>query len=176
MSFNVLVIPEDPTHNGYILKPMIEMVMKAAGKPSANVTILTSPKLRGYDNALRSVRHDLASLYGRQMDPWLFIPDADRATDAAMRELEADLAEQGVTLLCCPAIPEVEIYACVGYQANISMPWKDARSHPRFKEAIFEPLLRAHGEPKRPGTGAGRDGVEVGPQPDAFLPAVSRNR
>lgn len=31
MSVRVLVIPEDPTHNGYILKPLVEMVLAEAG-------------------------------------------------------------------------------------------------------------------------------------------------
>lgn len=152
MSFRVLVIPEDPTHNGYILKPLVEMVMKAAEKPTAKVTILTSPKLKGYDEALHSVRHDLATRY-RQMDLWLFIPDADRASAAAMQDLESELAEQGVTLFCCPAVPEVEIYACVAYHTEIRMSWSAARRHPRFKEAIFERLLTTYGDSRRPGQG-----------------------
>ena len=35
MSVQVLVIPEDPTNNGYILKPVVQMVLAEAGKPSA---------------------------------------------------------------------------------------------------------------------------------------------
>lgn len=31
MSLRVLVIPEDPTHNGYILRPLTEMVLADAG-------------------------------------------------------------------------------------------------------------------------------------------------
>ena len=51
MSFRVLVIPEDPTHNGYILKPLVEMVLESAGKAAAKVSILTSPRLRGHEIA-----------------------------------------------------------------------------------------------------------------------------
>ena len=152
MSFRVLVIPEDPTHNGYTLKPLVETVMKAAEKPAAKVSILGSPRLQGYDQATHSIRQDLATRY-RQMDLWLFVPDADRATTAAMQELESQLAQRDVTLLCCPAVPEIEIYACVAYQSELPVSWKEARSHPHFKEAVFEPLLRAHGDPKRPGQG-----------------------
>lgn len=154
MSFRVLVIPEDPTHNGYILKPLVEMVLKSAGKSAAKVTMLTSPKLKGYNQAVSSVRHELAGRYGH-MDLWLFVPDADRASAPAMKELESHLTEQGVTLLCCPAVPEVEVYACVAYDNELPLPWQEAREHPQFKEAVFEPLLATHGDVKRPGGGRG---------------------
>ena len=49
MSFNVLVIPEDPTLNGHILKPLAERLLKDAGKPKARVKVLDKPRLRGYD-------------------------------------------------------------------------------------------------------------------------------
>lgn len=154
MSFRVLVIPEDPTHNGYILKPLAEMVLAEAGRPAARVTVLTNPRVRGYDQAVRVIRGGLSSRY-RFMDLWLFFPDADRASGEVMRSLEQELESEGVTLLCCPARPEVEIYACVAYREELRGSWTEARSNPRFKEAIFEPLLREHGDPRRPGGGRG---------------------
>ena len=148
VSLRVLVIPEDPTHNGYILKPLVEMLLSEAGKPSATVQILQNPRLGGFDEACRAIRHDLASRY-RFMDLWLFFPDADRATPAAMQDLERGLGEDGVTLLCSPAEPELEVYACVAY-AGEKHPWKAMRQHLRFKEEVFTPLLQRHGHPKRP--------------------------
>lgn len=154
MSFRVLVIPEDPTLNGYILKPLAEMVLAEAGRPAARVTVLTNPRVRGYDEAVRVVRGGLSSRYGF-MDLWLFFPDADRASDEAMRSLERSSKDDGVTLLCCRATPEVEVYACVAYLEEIHGSWNEARSNPRFKEAVFEPLLREHGDRRRPGGGRG---------------------
>ena len=154
MSFRVLVIPEDPTLNGYILKPLVEMVLAEAGRPAATVTVLSNPRVRGYDEARKVVRGGLASRYGF-MDLWLFIPDADRASEDAMRDLEESLENEGVTLLCCPAKPEVEVYACAAYSDEIRGSWREARSNPRFKETVFEPLLKAHGDPRRPGGGRG---------------------
>ena len=101
MSVRVLVIPEDPTLNGYILKPLVEMLLAEAGKPAARVTVLTNPRVRGYDEAVKVVRRELASRYGF-MDLWLFFPDADRASDAAMRDLERSLRAEDIPLLCCP--------------------------------------------------------------------------
>ena len=135
MSFRVLVIPEDPVQNGYILKPLVEMVLAEAGRPAARVKVLSQPRVRGYDDAVRALRGDLPRLYGH-MDLWLFLPDADRATPAAMDDLESALQEQGVTLFCSPAEPEVEVYACVAYRKETGLSWAELRQQDRFKEEV----------------------------------------
>lgn len=151
MSFRVLVIPEDPQQNGYILRPLLECVLRAAGKPQAKVQVLTSPRIQGYARAVATIRGDLVDRY-RFHDAWVFVPDADVATDDAMNRLERDLKERGVNLLCCPAQPEAEIYACIAYRSEMP-PWQQARQHPRFKEQVFAPLLAAHGDVRAPGGG-----------------------
>lgn len=152
MSFRVLVIPEDPTWNGYILTPLAKTLLADAEKPASKVTLLTNPRLRGYDQALRAIRDELPDLYGF-FDLWLFFPDADRANADAMLRLEAELRTKGITLFCCPAQPEVEIYACVAFRDDLPDNWEDARTHTRMKEEVFEPLLAMHGDPRRPGGG-----------------------
>ena len=151
MSFTVLVIPEDPLLNGHILKPLTEAIVADAGRSSAKVHVLTNPRLRGYHQAVKTVRDELPGQY-RFMDLWLFFPDADRACRAgskAMQKLETDVAAKGITLLCCAAQPEVEIYACAAFRKDIPSTWEEARDHPRMKEEIFEPLLKKHGDPRR---------------------------
>ncbi len=154
MSLRVLVIPEDPTHNGYILKPLVEAVLADLGKPSARVQVLTSPRLSGYDHAKVALRSELPVSYGH-LDLWLFMPDADRAGPAAMAALELELQGRSIPLFCCPAEPEVEIYACAAYRGEIALGWQAARCNPHMKEEIFAPLLAAHGDPRR--AGGGRD-------------------
>jgi hypothetical protein len=154
MSFKVLVIPEDPTHNGYILKPLVEAILADAGKPNAKVTVLINPRLEGYDHAVKAIRDELPDSYGF-WDLWLFMPDGDRAKPEAMAKLEGDLAGHGIKLLCCPAQPEVEIYACVPYRGEIKAGWEAARKDVQFKEDVFAPLLAKHGDNRR--AGGGRD-------------------
>ena len=152
MSFRVLVIPEDPTWNGYILTPLAKALLADAGKPAAKVTLLTNPRVRGYDQALRAIRDELPDRYGF-FDLWLFFPDADRANADAMQRLEADIQAKDISLFCCPAAPEVEIYACVAFSHHVPGNWEDARTNPRMKEDVFKPLLKEHGDPSRPGGG-----------------------
>jgi hypothetical protein len=154
MSFKVLVIPEDPTHNGYILKPLVEAILEDAGKPNAKVTVLTKPRLEGFDHAVKAIREELPDSYGF-WGLWIFMPDADRAKPKAMAALESELAGKKIKLLCCPAQPEVEIYACVPYRGEMRMGWDAARKDTQFKEDVFLPLLAEHGDNRR--AGGGRD-------------------
>ena len=140
MSFNVLVIAEDPMYNGIILKPLVSAVLADAGKPRAKILVADKPRSRGYADALRLVRHVFPDRYG-YCDLWLFFPDADRAGPDSMARLESDLAKRSIQLLCCPAEPEVEIFACSGFRHQINLEWDDVRTHPRLKEDVFQPLL-----------------------------------
>lgn len=152
MSLRVLVIPEDPTYNGYILRPLVQAILADAGKPVAKVQVLTSPRLGGYDQARAAIVGELTASYSH-FDVWLFMPDADRASDAAMGDLELALGARGITLFCCPAVPEVEIYACAAYRADIPGGWQAARANGQMKEQIFEPLRRRFGDPRSAGSG-----------------------
>jgi hypothetical protein len=150
MSFRVLVIPEDPTHNGYILKPLVERMLTETGKPNAKVTILTNPKLNGYAHAVAAIRNELVERYGH-LDLWLFMPDADRAGDLAA--LEKEVGEKGICLFCCAAKPEVEVWLLAGHRQKLAAKWSDVVSHLRLKEEIFEPFLKQHGDPRSAGAG-----------------------
>ena len=152
MSFSVLVIPEDPQQNGHILRPLVRAIMRDVGRPNAKVNLLTQPRVRGYDQAVKTIRSELDAGYGF-MNLWLFFPDADIAGPDAMRALETHVAENGVTLLCCTARPELEIYACAAFRGDIPESWEEVRQHPRMKEEVFDRLLSSHGDPRQPGGG-----------------------
>ena len=150
----VLVIAEDPVHNGHILKPLAQALLADAGRGSARVQIMGNPRIRGYAHAVRAIRNEIAVRY-RWFDLWLFFPDADMGSRDAMDRLEADLEAQGVSLLCCPAQPEVEIYACAAFRSDMTETWNEARINSRMKEEVFHPLLDLHGDQRRPDGGRG---------------------
>jgi hypothetical protein len=150
VSFRVLVIPEDPTYNGYILQPIVERMLAELGKPNARVRILTNPKLNGYAHAVSAIRGDLADRY-RHFDLWLFLPDGDRASN--LEWLENELAGRNVHLFCCAAQPEVEAWLLAGYRDELAFSWGEVRQHPRLKEEVFEPFLRQFGDTRSPGSG-----------------------
>jgi hypothetical protein len=150
VSLRVLVIPEDPTYNGYILKPLVERILAEIGKPNARIMVLTNPRLGGYDHAVRAIQQDLPERYGH-FDLWLFLPDADRAKN--LKPLEDALSRKSVKLLCCAAQPEVEAWLLAGHREHLNTSWSDVRSHARLKEEVFEPFIREHGDPRSVGEG-----------------------
>jgi hypothetical protein len=155
VSFRVLVVPEDPTHNGYILRPLVQRIMSECGRPNSRVVVLSNPKASGYE-------HAKSLLVSKVLDSWshfnlvLFLPDADgKDKSHEFQNLEAIADTRGVKLFCCAAVQEVEVWLLAGHTSKLSSPWTKVRADTSLKENVFEPFLKAHGDPKR--AGGGRD-------------------
>lgn len=154
MSFRVLVIPEDPTYNGYILKPLVERILTECGKPNAKVTVLTNPKADGYEHA-KSLLNEIFQRY-RHHNVLLFLPDADgKDRSGEFAHLQEKAFAVGVRLICCAAVQEVEVWLLAGHTARLGKSWADVRADAAVKENVFEPFLREHGDARR--AGGGRD-------------------
>lgn len=155
MSFNVLVVPEDPLNNGYLLKPLATRMLSECGKANAKVEVLTNPRAQGYEHAKELLRGALLERY-RHKDLLLFLVDADgRDHRSEFQRLEEDAAAQGVRLLCCAAKEEVEVWLLAGHKQRLDRSWQEVRSEVSIKERIFAPFLAAHGDSRR--AGGGRD-------------------
>jgi hypothetical protein len=157
MSFKVLIIPEDPTNNGYILKPLIKRMMKECGKPNAQVDVLSNPRVQGYNHAKTLMSETIFERYAH-IDLLLFIPDADgknRSREFGILEKEA--IEKGAKLLCCAACQEVEAWLLAGHLDKLGKPWSEIRADPSVKEIFFADFLSRNGNPKA--AGGGREGL-----------------
>lgn len=155
MSFRALVVPEDPTNDRYILKPLVEAMLAAVGKPNANVDVLSSPRVTGYNAAKRYLKDRGLALYADR-NVILFLPDSDlidRQQELDDRERVA--GDVGARLLCCAAVPEVEAWLLAGHLEELNIRWNDVRAHSKLKEVVFEPFLAKQGDPRR--AGGGRD-------------------
>lgn len=71
----MLVIPEDPTYNGAILRPLVERMLKDCGKRNVQVTVLSNLKVAGFQHACGRMP-DIVERYAH-FDLLLFLPDAD---------------------------------------------------------------------------------------------------
>jgi hypothetical protein len=154
LSFDVLVVPEDPSNNGYILKPLVSRILAACGKPNAKVTVLPNPRAKGYEHAKALLRDQLFERY-RQMNLFLFLPDADgKDRSAELRALERLARDRGAQLLCCAAEQEIEVWLLAGHRDRLkAVPWQEIRGDVSVKENVFHPFLAAHGNSKAPGGG-----------------------
>jgi len=148
VSLRILVIPEDPTYNGHILKPLVERMLAECGKRNVRVTVLTNPKLNGFEHACYSVRQILYDY--QHFDLFLFLVDADgKDRSGTFQELEALSGK----LLCCAAKQEVEVWLLAGHQTKLGRDWKDVRDDASVKENVFLTFLAQHGDSRRYGEG-----------------------
>jgi len=155
LSFRVLVVPEDPTYNGALLKPLICRMLEECGKPNADVRILHNPKADGYDNAKTLLREQILDRY-RHFDLLLFLPDADGVDRSGdFGGLETKAREKSVQLVCCAAKEEVEVWLLAGHLNKLEKKWGEIRADISVKENIFIPFLNRYGDSRR--AGGGRD-------------------
>ena len=151
MSCNVLVIPEDPRLNGYILAPLASRLLQECGKTNARVTVLTSPKVSGFEHACGSMPA-IVERY-KHFDLLLFLPDADgkgqSRSDVFVR-LESGL---GRKLICCAAVQELEAWLLAGHLDKLPVSWRAIRDDISVKENVFVPFLREFGDAGQPGGG-----------------------
>jgi hypothetical protein len=163
MSWNVLVVPEDPTNNGYLLRPLCKRLLREAGRPNANIVVLPEPRVQGYSHA-KKLLEDRIPRDWSHFELILFICDADGS--AASRKDEFKRLEQlaarrtkPVKLICCAAEQELETWLLAGHPEklrDLSERWQEIRAEVSIKERFFQPFLEKHGDPATPSHGRER--------------------
>jgi hypothetical protein len=163
MSWNVLVVPEDPTYNGYLLRPLCKRLLREAGRPNANIVVLPEPKVRGISHA-KQLLEDRIPRDWWHFELILFICDADGSADSRKDEFKRleKLAMQRtrpVTLVCCAAEQELETWMLSGHPEklrDLSWRWQEIRAEVSVKERFFQPFLDRFGDPATPSQGRER--------------------
>lgn len=138
----VLVIPEDPILDQYILKPLVARLFSDLGRP-VRIDVLSKPRLRGVDQALSApVLSGIAATF-RMIDLFLVLVDRDgdleRPAVAVARE-----AEHAGRLFVCLAIEEVEIWMLALHRDALGAQWAEVRSERDPKERFAVPFLAAN--------------------------------
>lgn len=138
----VMIIPEDPALDQFILKPVIEAVFKDLQRV-ARVQVLFNPRLRSVDQALEPKQLDNIFTSYPQEDLFLLMVDRDcnqdRINRIKARETEAE--NSGKWLFGCLAIEEVEMWALAIFQNQLPAPWQEIRKECHPKEAYYNPLV-----------------------------------
>lgn len=155
MSFRVLVIPEDPTYNGYILGPLAEALLTEAGHPNSRVDVLAKAGTRGFPAACEYIRGHLDDW--PFIDLFLFMPDRDGKSGVAGGEnraeqlaaLETHARAGGKWLLGCAAIEEVEVWLMGGHPEKLKelgIGWTGLRQEPKPSVGSFPRFLEKFGD------------------------------
>ena len=147
----VLVIPEDPSLDQYILKPVVEKIFSDLGR-SPRVTVLSNPRLRGVSEALDSATLADVVLTYPMNDLFLVIVDRDgdesRVAVANAREME-----HPDRLFVCLAVEEVEVWMLALHHEILPSPWREVRAEIHPKERFANPFLRGRAPRLDPGQG-----------------------
>jgi nitroreductase len=136
----VLVIPEDPRLDQYILKPVVERIFADLGK-APRITVLPNPRLRGVAEALNpDILSRIVATYSMN-DLFLVLVDRDgdeaRATVARTRE-----AEHPGRLFVCLAIEEIEVWMLAIHSETLGTGWREIRAEIHPKERFAQPFLK----------------------------------
>lgn len=156
----VLIIPEDPTNDGFILKPVVEQIFAGLGK-SPWVDVLSSPRLRGVTQAMDS--SILARIVAARPMIDLFLVLVDRDGD----DRRPGLAQQRETkhkgrLFVCLAIEEIEVWMLAVHRKKLKVSWSEVRSEIHPKERFAWPFLAAFAPKVEIGAGQAEAMRELG--------------
>ncbi len=151
MSLNVLILPEDPVKDGYVLRPIIKAMMRVAGKPQARVDVCDDPRFHGTSQALKwqFIQQALsrnARIYH------LYLLCVDRDGDANRQSVLDSLEKQAKaavgrdrTFLAENAWQEVEVWLLAGHVLPRKWAWRAIRDEVHPKETYYLPFAESRG-------------------------------
>ena len=147
----VLVIPEDPTLDQYILKPIVTRIFADLGK-SPRIGVLSNPRLRGVAQALDSaILADIVSNHP-MIDLFLVLVDRDGDTRRSGLARQRETEHQG-RLFVCLGIEEIEVWMLAIHREGLDVSWKEIRAEGHPKERFAQPFLEEKAPRLDPGGG-----------------------
>lgn len=147
----VMVIPEDPTLDQYILLPIVKQLFEDLGR-SARISVLSNPRLKGVAQALdKDVLRDIVQT-NRMIDLFLVLVDRD-AEEKRHAVAQARSAEHPGKLFVCLAVEEVEVWMLAVHRDSLGAPWKTIREERDPKERFAYPFLADRAPPLSLGNG-----------------------
>lgn len=149
----VLVIPEDQTHDQYIIKPVVEAILENLGR-KAKVDTLPEPRLRGAADALDPTLIRNIVENNPMIDLFVLAVDRDCDREGNEARAAARASEHPGKLIACVARQEVEVWMLALHLDAVGASFSDIRVHCDPKEPYAEPLLDRLGS--RGGPGGGR--------------------
>jgi hypothetical protein len=123
----VLIVPEDPTLDQYILKPIVQRICTDHGI-KARVDVLSDPHLHGVDQALS--KDIVAGIVRDNPMEDLFVLMVDRDCDRLGNSTKAAAREEEHSgrVLACLACQEVEVWMLALHRKQLDTPWSEVRS------------------------------------------------
>jgi hypothetical protein len=140
----VLVIPEDPTLDQHILKPIVQHLFKDLGR-AVRVDVLQDPHLKGVDEALNSATVEAIIGENPMIDLFIIMVDRDCDRQGNVAKAAQRRSEHPAVLRTCLAEEEVEVWMLALHRDLLDETWGVIRQHCDPKEAYAEPFLKKQG-------------------------------
>ena len=152
---NVLVITEDFTQDQYIVKPIIEAMLAAVGKPRAKVEVCRDPRFQGVAQAMDWKRlTNVIDRYRGMVDLFILCVDRDNnpTRRAALDSLEAQAKAYAPDkiFLSENAWQELEVWLLAGHDLPTTWNWQTIRAEEHPKENSYLPFAiqrKVHRQP-----------------------------
>lgn len=160
---NILVIPEDPTFDQFILKPLFERLFRSMGKGKARLKICQDPVLGGVHEALKLGRlKEITERYEGMIDMFILCIDRDGVLGRKqrLREIEAAFSPDNM-FFAENAWEEVETWALAGLRLPKEWKWGEIRTAIHVKEEYFDRLVEMRELGESPGLGRKQLGREA---------------
>jgi hypothetical protein len=164
---NFLVIAEDFRKDQYILQPIIEAMLAAAGRPRAKVKVCRDPLLGGVEQALSEKRiKEVLDRHRGMVDLFLLCVDRDgdvhrkAKLDSLEKFSSQDLASDRM-FLGENAWQEIEVWALAGLVLPSDWNWQEIRREIHPKETYFDKIAEQRGLLDEPGGGRKTLGIEA---------------
>ena len=159
----MLVIPEDPTYDQYLLRPLIAKLFESIGK-RAKVRICQNPVLGGKGEALKKERiREIVNQYRGMIDVFILCVDRDGPPGPrnALDGIEASQRGGKAHFLGQEAWEEIETWVLAGLKLPSNWGWFEVRQEIHVKETYFDRLVEQRGLADSPGRGRKRLGSEA---------------
>lgn len=139
----VLIIPEDPTLDQHVLKPIAQQLFNDLGRSNARVEVLQEPHLRGVAQALNAQKLQEIIEDNAMIDLFIVMIDRDCNRFHNEEQAAARCGEHPRKLLACLAFQEVEVWALALHREGL--PWSEVRKDCDPKERFWDPFVEARG-------------------------------
>lgn len=163
----ILVIPEDPTNDQYILKPIVEQMVKRVGI-LGRVEVLRDPHLHSITQALDPKLLERIVHENKMIDLFLVLVDNDCDYFKAENKCKERQKQFPGKLLYCLAVQEVEMWMMALHE-EFARGWQSHRKECHPKENLCAPFLQKMQWDLGPGSGYKRAMRDLGPKFDRLL-------
>ncbi|MCP4363345.1 MAG: hypothetical protein GY796_35545 [Chloroflexi bacterium] len=139
----VLVIPEDFTHDQFILKPIIQAMMSNVGKPHAKIIVCHDPKLESVEQAMNWSQIEAIIQKYALINLFLLCVDRDgrEGRRQALDNLEqraSEILSANRLFLATAARQEIETWLLAEMSdLPVDWQWTDIQNERDVKEAYF---------------------------------------